>query len=117
MSNTASGDTALRSEVRGHANGADIAIALSPGNTPCTTVVAAALGPKLPPFMGDSWRPVVAGLLGAVPLVAAAVTGASVMGVAAATSPRHAVVVPAQHGVTVAAGALASPKYPDKGAD
>jgi len=84
---------------------------------PFTTVTIAALGPKLPPYSGDSWRPVVAGLLGAVPLMAAAVTGASLMGGTPAASPRHAVVVPAQHGVTVAAGALASPKYPDKGAD
>ena len=55
---------------------------------PFTTVTIAALGPKLPPYWGDSWRPAVAGLLGAVPLaVAAAVTGASLMGGAPAASP------------------------------
>ena len=83
-----------------------------------TTVPAGALDLKFPRLVGDSWRPVVAGLLGAVPLaVAAAVTGASLMGGASGAVPRHAVVVPAQHGVTVAAGALTSPKYPDDGGD
>jgi hypothetical protein len=90
---------------------------------PFTTVPAGALDPKFPRLVGDSWRPVVAGLLGAAPLAVtvaitgATMTGASLLGAAAAATPRHAVVVPAQQGVTVAAGALTSPKYPDDGGD
>jgi hypothetical protein len=86
---------------------------LPPGNVPCTTVVAGSVGdPKIPPFVGDSWRPAVAGLLGAVPLaVAAAMTGVSLMGTAAA-SP-HASGPAAQECVgTVTSGALGQPKYP-----
>jgi hypothetical protein len=92
------------------------AVALqSPGSGPCTTVVAGSVtDPKLPVFVGDSWRPAVAGLLGAVPLAvaAAAMTGASLMGSAAA-SP-HAGAVTAQDCVTtVTAGALGGQlKYP-----
>ena len=116
MDNMTPGRTAPRAEVRGRARAADASLSL--GTVPCTTVATAALEPKILIAAGDSWRPVVAGLLGAVPLaVAAAVTGASLMGGASGAVPRHAVMVPAQHGVTVAAGALTSPKYPDNGGD
>jgi hypothetical protein len=81
---------------------------------PVTTVTVAALGPKLPPYTGDSWRLVAANALAAVPLAlaSAALAGVPVAGGASGMPPRHAPVVTAQHGVTVAAGALASPKYP-----
>jgi hypothetical protein len=77
-------------------------------------MTVAALGPKLPPYSGDSWR-LAASVLGAVPLAvaSAALAGVSVAAGASGMPPRHApVAVPVQHGVTVAAGALASPKYP-----
>lgn len=89
-------------------------------HVPFTTVTAQSLpSPKIPMCVGDSWRPAAAGLLSAVPLavVCAALVGASVVAGASGLSPRHAALVPPQHGVTVAAGALASPKYPDDGGD
>jgi hypothetical protein len=89
-------------------------------SVPFTTVTAQSLpSPKIPMYVGDSWRPAAAGLLGAVPLavISAALVGVSVAGGAPGIASRHAALVPPQHGVTVAAGALASPKYPDDGGD
>jgi hypothetical protein len=114
MINMTSGGTAPRQGTRG----ADRPLPL--GSVPFTTVTAQSVsGPKLPPYTGDSWRPTAASVLSAVPLavVSAALVGASVVGGAAGASPRHAALVPGLHGVTVAAGALASPKYPDDGGD
>jgi hypothetical protein len=50
-------------------------------------------------------------------VVSAALVGAWLVGGASGMPPRHAAVLPAQHGLTVAAGALATPKYPDDGGD
>ena len=89
-------------------------------NVPFTTVVAGSMaGPKIPEGIGDSGQPVAAGLLSAMPLavVSAALVGAWLVGGASGMPARHAAVLPAQHGVTVAAGALATPKYPDDGGD
>jgi len=80
---------------------------------PFTTIPVAALGPKIPEGVGDSWRPAVAGLLGAVPLaVAAAMTGVSLMGTAVAAP--HASAVTAQACVTTTTGALGGQlKFPE----
>lgn len=60
---------------------------LPPGSVPSTTVIAASMtGPKIPAFVGDSWRPTAASLLAVAPLAAvAAVSAMSLMGTASAT--------------------------------
>jgi hypothetical protein len=142
ISTLISGGTTRHGEARGRADGAETPLALgnAPFTTviagsmaspkipagigdswthagpeyPVTTVTIAALGPKLPPYTGDSWRLVTASVLGAVPLaVASAVLGrASAAGGASGMSSPPTLVLPAQHGVMVAAGALARPKWP-----
>jgi hypothetical protein len=88
-------------------------------NVPFTTVTAQSVTePKFPRLVGDSWRPA-GGVLAVVPLAvaSAALVGASAVGGASSGPSRHAALVPVQHGVTIAAGALVSPKYPDDGGD
>ena len=106
MSNTTADQVACHGQSRGGLRVAGTP--LSPGDLPCTTVVTAAL------YLGDSWRPAVAGLLGMAPLaVVAAVSGMSLMGVASAASTPHANATTAQACVTaVAPGALGQLKYP-----
>jgi hypothetical protein len=89
-------------------------------DVPFTTVTAQrVIEPKFPKLVGDSWRPAAAGVLGAVPLavVSAALLGASVAGGASSGALRPPALVPVPPGVTVAASALVSPKYPDDGGD
>jgi hypothetical protein len=86
---------------------------------PFTTIPTAALSVKIPAGVGDSWRPALAGLFGAVPLaVAAGVTGVALMGgasvTASAVASPHAGAPAAQACVTtVTSGALGQLKYPE----
>jgi hypothetical protein len=86
MTSTTSGGAAPRLGARG----AETPLPL--GSVPSTTVIAASIsGPKIPAFVGDSWRPTAASLLGAAPLAAiAAVSAMSLMGTASATPTLHA---------------------------
>jgi hypothetical protein len=114
MINKMYGGTAPRQDGRGAAT------PLPLGNVPFTTVTAQSLSiPKIPEYVGDSWRPAAASMLSAVPLavVSAALVGASVI-LGASGMPRQAALSTAQHGVTVSAGALASARFlgdPDDG--
>jgi hypothetical protein len=65
---------------------------LPPGNAPFTTVIAGTVTePKIPPLVGDSWRPTAASVLGVAPLAAvAAMSAMSLMGTASAAPTRPA---------------------------
>ena len=76
---------------------------------PFTTVSAGSIGdPKIPTYVGDSWRPAAACALGVVPLalVSAALVGASVVGGAPGGSPPPAGAVPARHAATLPLGSV-----------
>jgi hypothetical protein len=84
-------------------------------SVPFTTVVAGtATSPKIPQYVGDSWRPAAASLLGVTPLAAvAALSAMSLLSVAPAASARHADVSAAQVCVTtVTPAALGQLKLP-----
>jgi hypothetical protein len=91
-------------QVTSHGQSRVAGTAPSPEGLPCTTVVTSALSPKIPQYVGDSWRPAAASLLGVAPLAAiAALSAMSLMGTASAASARHADASTAQVCVTTVA--------------
>jgi hypothetical protein len=103
MINMTSGGTGPRQDARG----ADSPLPLN--SVPFTTVTAGSVGdPKIPTYVGDSWRPAAACALGAVPLalVSAALVGASVVGGASDVSSRPAGVVPARPAAALSLGSV-----------
>jgi hypothetical protein len=110
MTTTTAAGTTPRPDTRG------AKAPLPPGNAPFTTVIAGTVTePKIPPLVGDSWRPAAASVLGAAPLAAvAAVSALSLLGTASPAPARHADASAAQVCVTsVAPGALGQLKYPE----
>jgi hypothetical protein len=76
---------------------------------PFTTVTAVTVAsPKIPQFVGDSWRPAAACLLGAVPLAlaSAALVGASVAVSAAGLPPRPASAAPVRPAAALSLGSV-----------
>lgn len=86
--------------------------ALPLASVPFTTVTAwSVTDPKLPPFVGDSWRPAAVSMLGAA--AATAVTAMSLVGGGSAAPAWHSAAATAQTCVTTQAqGALGQLKYP-----
>ena len=88
--------------------GAEAPLPLS--SVPITIVIAASMaGPKIPAFVGDSWRPTAASVLALAPLAAVtAVSAMSLLGTASATPTLHADALTA-HTTTTSGGTTPRP--------
>jgi hypothetical protein len=85
------------------------------GSVPFTTVIAGTeTVPKIPAFVGDSWRPAAASVLGVAPLAAiAAVSALSLLGTASPAQARPADALTAHPFTTVIAASMTDPKIPE----
>jgi hypothetical protein len=112
MTTMTPGGTASGAGARGEAGAA-----LPPGSVPFTTATAGSVAiPKIPEYVGDSWRPTAAGLLGALPLavVSAALVGTAMAGSALVPAPHSAALPPGSVPFTTAtAWSMTDPKIPE----